>query len=117
MAQPVSVEEKTEEIPPKNLFGGLAAALKDTNKDAQNASGAFSFTFGGAEAGNGSAEASKPTPESDEAKSGFSFSFGTKAAGGFASLAKNSNENAFSGGGFSFANKGKSIFGLDLGRV
>ena len=98
-------EEKIDEEPKKNLFGGLAAALKEKS-ETTNASGAFSFNFG-------ADNTTKPS-ESSEAKSGFSFSFGNSGdGGGFGAIADESAKSGFSSNaGFNFNSAGKSMFNL-----
>lgn len=114
LAQPVEIkEDKKEDSPKKNLFGGLAAAMKESNTS-KNTSGGFSFNFGAPKTEEKKVDEGTPAVSSGQAaQGGFSFSFGggsKPSSGGFGSIAAKGNENAFSNGGFNFANKGKSIF-------
>ena len=112
LAQPVEIKEDKPEEPKKNLFGGLAAAMKESNTS-KNTSGGFSFNFGAPKADEKKDAAAPEVSSGQAAQGGFSFSFGggsKPSSGGFGSIAAKGNENAFSNGGFNFANKGKSIF-------
>ena len=112
LAQPVEIKEDKPEEPKKNLFGGLAAAMKESNTS-KNTSGGFSFNFGAPKPDEKKDVATPEVSSGQAAQGGFSFSFGggsKPSSGGFGSIAAKGNENAFSNGGFNFANKGKSIF-------